>query len=227
MKYTISIAIVLFCAVAVPASQARPVLVDQFGGTTCYEDCETLGHLRGEYYFLDIPQKPDVVRGYTEDGLAAQLITPVDTLQHPTSLAGVHDLIQNPALDVAYCMDAHVFAQGWYDTQSQVRVAPVCQGFNGNVLREGYATLPTTYAGKVTHAHYFSRDYADRAYFSNYIPLEEIQGMFVQGITDSALYVVNGESLKYIGQSKKMNMDDHTILMSDAVVYSYPIKGRN
>lgn len=223
------LAVFLF-TVFVPAGpiQADPGPVDQYGGHECTHQCEEVWDLGyNEYHFHTIPEQPHHFRGESRSSLIAMLEPTEPTLETPTTFLEQNELIQNPALDVSYCLDANVFAQGWYDVNGNVRVAPVCEAFTPAILPTGYATLPQGDGSLHTKAYQWRRDFENHAYFSDMIPLSELEGMVVQGHTDMAQYVVvpkNGTYvLKYVKDGKISKMKDNVIRLDDSVVYSYPI----
>ena len=209
---------------------ADPGPLDQYGGHVCDTECEEVWDLAyNEYHYHDIPVHPSYLTGESKKPLIGLLANPAKpTTTYPSTALVENVLVKNDALDVAYCMDAEIFASGLYDTMDRVRVAPVCVAFTPQVMETGFATLPKAEGTPQTKAYSFARDYARRAYFSDYIPLAELQGMMIQGITDTVTYTVATSDGKYvlkqISTTEKIDrMEQNKILLDDSVVYSYPI----
>jgi len=222
---------IFICTVLLPTgpTQADPVQVDQYGGHECTTQCEELWDLGyNQYHYHVIPETPDYYRGEGVNPLRAMLEPTTATLTQPTTFLEPNNLIQNPALDVSYCLDATLFAQGWYDENGAVRIPPVCEAFTPKVLNSGYATLPLSEGYPQTKAYKWRRDYLGNAYFSDLIPIKELKGMVIQGHTDTAQYVVmsqgGGYSLVKVAEGHFATMKDNVIRLDDSLVYSYPIK---
>ncbi|MCC6639487.1 hypothetical protein IT409_02930 [Candidatus Falkowbacteria bacterium] len=210
---------------------ADPGPLDQYGGHECTHQCEEeYGLAYNQYHLHATPATPHHLLGSSTKPLMGFLSNPTKTeLAFPASLLG-HDatMIKNDALDVSLCMGATIFAHGIYDASGKVRVAPVCEAFTPQVLDYGYATLPKSEGVTQTKAYSFARDYQRRAYFTDMIPLTELNGMMIQGITDTAIYTVTSSDgklmLRKISTTEKIDhMEQNKILLDDSVVYSYPI----
>lgn len=211
---------------AIPIASADPGALDQYGGHYCAVQCTEVWDLAyNEYHFHAIPEIPQHYRGIGKHSLVALLEPTQPTITTPSTFLEPHALIENPALDVSYCMDATVFAQGWYTQEGEVRIPPVCEAFTPSVLSQGYATLPYTEGRVHTKAYPWARDYLGNAYFTDMIPLNELSGMVIQGHTDTAQYVVvpknGGYGLKFVTNGKIEKMQNNVIRIDDSIVNGY------
>jgi len=226
---------------------ASPGSLDQYGGHECQKDCLLYGLTSGQYHYHDLPNIPnyftgDLARPNQSYIFYQPLLEPYEITAEYTSLAAnaleLNALVKGTENDKYYCKDKEVFGAGLYDALNRARIRPMCADSESLVLANAkiepqsyYKEIPgvTSNLNKVYH---FEIRKNNAKVFTDFVPIDELMGLFIKGETDSTLYYinryddplslrpVNAERAQFYGGA---NYQDYIIHIADSLIFSYKI----
>jgi hypothetical protein len=247
MEKIIISALILALVFAPSLTLASPGLLDQYGGHICLKDCLAYGLTNGQYHYHDLPNTPnyftgDLARPNQSYIFYQPLLEPYEITTEYDSLNAneteLNALVKSTENDKYYCKDKEVFGAGLYDGLNRARIRPMCAESESLVLANAkiepqnyYKEILVT-TSKINKVYHFEIRKDNKNVFTDFVPIDELKGLFLKGETDSTLYYINRYddplSLRPVSAEKAQfyggaNYQDYIVRVADSLIFSYKI----